>query len=84
MCHLAWGAKLGVMSTDKRNEAALAALQISDNLLQDLQGLLLKLHSLTDDLRRLVDRVDQVIGEAGDRISSVVPEIAEKPPKVPP
>jgi len=72
------------MPSDKRKESALAALQISDNLLQDLQGLLLRLHALADDLRGLVERVDQVISEARERIVSVAPEIAEKHPKVPP
>jgi hypothetical protein len=72
------------MPSDKQNEGALAALEISDNLVQDLQGLLLKLHALADDLRGLAERVDQVIGEARERIASVAPEITEKHPKVPP
>ena len=72
------------MPSDRKNEGALAALRISDNLLQDLQGLLLRFHALADELRGLVERVDQVISEARERIASVAPEIAEKHPKVPP
>lgn len=72
------------MPSDGRKEGGLAALQISDNLLQDLQGLLLRLHTLADDLGGVLERVDQVINEARERIASVAPEIAEKHPKGPP
>lgn len=63
------------MSQADPDERARAVFRISDNLLQDVQGLLLRLHASSDELRELLERIEGVIAEAHDRIEATVSEI---------
>jgi hypothetical protein len=62
------------------DERAREVLRVSDNLVQDLQGLLLRLHTSSDELRALLERIEGVVGEAHQRIEIMVAEIKERSP----
>jgi signal transduction histidine kinase len=55
------------MPVNEQDPGDCEALQISDNLLQDLQGLLLRLHTSSDELQALLERVEGVVAEARER-----------------
>ena len=52
-------------------------LKIGDSLLQDLQGLLLRLHTTSDEFRGLLDRVDGVLAEARERLGAAAQKKSE-------
>lgn len=58
------------MPANEQDPSGCETLQISDNLLQDLQGLLLRLHTSSDQLRALLERVDGVVAEARERLGA--------------